>query len=325
MQAFERGLAPRGLVLTAGLGTRLRPLTYVRAKPAVPVNGEPLARRVIRWLSTQGIGDLILNLHHHPASVTAVVGDGADLGTRVRYSWEQPILGSAGGVRHALPLLAEADRDRILLINGDTLTDLRISPLLAAHEASGATVTLAVIPNPRPDIYGGVQVSDEGWITGFTRRGTPGLSYHFIGVQVAEARAFAGLEDGVAAESVGDLYPRLIAASPQSVAAFVCDAGFRDIGTPDDYLRTSLELAGIEGDGLVSPGASIAVSADLTHTVVWNEVIIGPRAHLDHCIVCDGAKIPAEARYRRCAILPADGRTPAAGERIEGTLLIRDF
>jgi hypothetical protein len=104
--------APRALVLTAGLGTRLRPLTYLRAKAAVPINGETLARRAVRWLASQGITDLVLNLHHHPESITASVGDGADLGARVRYSWEQPLLGSAGGPRHALPLLidpAESD------------------------------------------------------------------------------------------------------------------------------------------------------------------------------------------------------------------------
>src|SRR6185295_13664273 len=99
---------PRALVLTAGLGTRLRPLTYVRAKAAVPVNGETLARRVVRWLTSFGIRDFVLNLHHLPASITASVGDGSDLGARVRYSWENPVLGSAGGPRRALPLLTDS-------------------------------------------------------------------------------------------------------------------------------------------------------------------------------------------------------------------------
>ena len=92
-------------MLTAGLGTRLQPLTLARAKAAAPVDGEPLARRTIRWLVSHGFRDLVVNLHHKPESITAVVGDGADLGARVRYSWESPVLGSAGGPRHALPLL----------------------------------------------------------------------------------------------------------------------------------------------------------------------------------------------------------------------------
>src|SRR3954471_374613 len=95
----------RALVLTAGLGTRLQPLTSLRAKAAVPVNGETLARRAVRWLVSQGVTDLVLNLHHRPETITGSVGDGSDLGATVRYSWEAPLLGSAGGPRHALPLL----------------------------------------------------------------------------------------------------------------------------------------------------------------------------------------------------------------------------
>src|SRR5476651_2526235 len=86
------------LVLTAGLGTRLRPLTDVRAKPAIPVAGEPMIRRIAARLVSQGVDDLVLNLHYRPETLTAVLGDGRDLGARVRYSWELPrILGSAGG------------------------------------------------------------------------------------------------------------------------------------------------------------------------------------------------------------------------------------
>src|SRR6185436_1014447 len=124
------------LVLTACLGTRLEPLTYVRAKAAVPVNGETLARRVVRWLTSFGIREFVLNLHHLPASITASVGDGSDLGARVRYSWENPVLGSAGGPRHALPLLTDsADRGsrRFIIVNGDTLTNVNIAAMLAAH------------------------------------------------------------------------------------------------------------------------------------------------------------------------------------------------
>src|SRR3977135_204463 len=93
------------LVLTAGLGTRLRPLTQVRAKPAVPVAGEPIVRRIIGWLGRQRVTERVLTLHHLPHTLPAIVGDGSDRGVRVRYSWEQPeVLGSAGGPRRALPM-----------------------------------------------------------------------------------------------------------------------------------------------------------------------------------------------------------------------------
>ena len=85
------------LVLTAGLATRLRPLSLVRAKAALPVAGQPLVVRILRWLRAGGVTDVVLNLHHLPETLTRIVGDGQDLGVRVRYSWETPVLGSAGG------------------------------------------------------------------------------------------------------------------------------------------------------------------------------------------------------------------------------------
>jgi NDP-sugar pyrophosphorylase family protein len=313
-------------VLTAGLGTRLRPLTYVRAKAAVPVNGEPLVRRVIRWLVAEGVSDLVLNLHHRPATITAVLGDGSDLGARVRYSLEHPVLGSAGGPRRALPLLMDrrASRSPILLVNGDTLTDVSIAALLAEHATSQAAVTMALIPNPHPDKYGGVVVSPEGWVTGFTRRGAGGDSYHFIGVQAAQPDVFAGLEDGVPVESVGGVYPRLMAEHPRSVRAFVSNAIFRDIGTPFDYLQTSLALAEQEGDRLAGGACtSVASSARTVRTAVWDDVMIGAGAQLTDCIVCDGARIPDGARYEGFTIVPAAGRQPIEGEQVQGSLLVR--
>jgi NDP-sugar pyrophosphorylase family protein len=331
--------APRALVLTAGLGTRLRPLSYIRAKAAVPVNGETLARRAVRWLASQGITDLVLNLHHHPESITASVGDGSDMGARVRYSWEQPVLGSAGGPRHALPLLVDRgdsagpspeprlpnpdSGNTFIIINGDTLTDVDLAAMSRRHRESGALVTMALIPNPRPDKYGGVLVGDSGRVTGFTRAGATHENYHFIGVQCAEARAFARLADGVPAESVNALYPGLMTSEPGSIAAFVCQARFQDIGTPADYLRTSVQLAREEGDRLAAGrNVQVPASADVRGTAVWDDVVIGAHATLVDCIVGDGVRIPDHAHYERCAIVPAGARSPAAGERIADGLLI---
>src|SRR5882762_9961073 len=157
------------LLLTAGLGTRLRPLTDVRAKPAIPVAGEPMIRRIIQRIASEGVDDLVLNLHHRPQTLTAVVGDGADLGARVRYSWEQPrLLGSAGGPRLARPML---DADTFLIINGDTLTDVDLVRLADAHAATGALVTLALVPNREFTRYGGVLLDDEQRLLGFSPRG----------------------------------------------------------------------------------------------------------------------------------------------------------
>lgn len=326
-------ILPPALVLTAGLGTRLRPLTHVRAKAAVPVNGETLARRVVRGLVSQSVTDVVLNLHHLPATVAGSVGDGSDLGARVRYSWENPVLGSAGGPRHALPLLTDPvlrqpqgavrlsnGRSGIphpgtfFVINGDTLTDVGLASVLARHRKSGARVTMALIPNPRPDKYGGVLVSADGYVTGFVGAGSGAPSFHFIGVQVAEAQVFASLEDGVPWESVNRLYRELITDDPHSVAAFLCNAAFRDIGTPADYLATSLQLAQLEGDHMISRrGTRIDATAGLHRSAVWDDVTIGAGAELTECIVCDGVTVSAGAVHRRVAIVREPG---ASGDEL---------
>ena len=302
----------RALVLAAGLGTRLHPLTLARAKAAAPVDGEPLVSRTIRWLVSQGFDDLVVNLHHKPETITSVVGDGSGLGARVRYSWESPVLGSAGGPRHALPLLTDGNVGRTcVVVNGDTLTNVDLRAMLDRHRRTGALVTMALIPNPRPDKYGGVLLDADGGVTGFTRRGSGETSLHFIGPQVIEADPFMRLEDGVPSESVLGLYPQLMAERPGSVRGFVCDSPFHDIGTPADLLQTSLELAAADGrpdrprwgrDAAVDP------SARVTRSVLWDRVRIGTGATLDECVVADDVEIPAGASYARAAIVRHDGQ-----------------
>jgi mannose-1-phosphate guanylyltransferase len=280
------------LVLAAGLASRLRPLSRVRAKAALPVAGRPLVHRIIDRLSASGIHDIVVNLHHLPHTITRVLGDGTELGVRVRYSWEMPVLGSAGGPRRALPLLAS---ERFLIVNGDTLSDADGPALLSAHERSGALVTLAVVPNTEPEKYGGVLVDGNGSITGFTRKGSAQPSYHFIGLQVAEADAFAAVPENEPWESVGTVYPQLLREHPGSMRAFVSNAGFLDIGTPADYLATSLQLAAREGHPLDGD------------TILWDDVVIEPGARLRRCIVTDGVRVPADADWCGLTVRTASG------------------
>ena len=117
-------------MLTAGLATRLRPLSFVRAKAALPIGDRAIVQRILQWLAGYGVTAAVLNLHHLPHTITRIVGDGTDEHVRIRYSWEMPVLGSAGGPRRALPLL---DGSTFLIVNGDTLTNVNVSDLVDAH------------------------------------------------------------------------------------------------------------------------------------------------------------------------------------------------
>jgi NDP-sugar pyrophosphorylase family protein len=296
------------LVLTAGLGTRLQPLTSVRAKAAIPVAGEPLARRIIAWLAGQGVTEQVLNLHHLPHTLTAVVGDGSDLGARVRYSWEQPVvLGSAGGPRRALPMLG-GSHAAFFLINGDTMTDVDLQALASAHEASGALVTMALVPNREPHKYGGVLTAPDGAVTGFASRGANADgSSHFIGVQVARAEAFRTLQDGQPANSFSDTYTRLLMSRPGSIRAYFCDAAFQDIGTVSDYWATSFAcLGGRPPEQAYGQRVRIDAGARITRSILWDDVEVGAGSVIEECIVTDHVRIAAGSVHRRSVLRRGD-------------------
>ena len=296
------------LVLTAGLATRLRPLSDVRAKAALPVAGKPLIGRILEWLRKAGVRRVILNLHHRPETVTRLVGDGAEWDIEVRYSWEARVLGSAGGPRRALSLL---DAERFLIVNGDTLTNCDLGGLVATHLAARAIVTMAVVPG---DVarYGGVLIGADGTVAGFARASgamrSPGesdlRSRHFIGAQAVNAAAFDRVADDEPSESVRTIYPALIAANPRAIAAFESQAEFLDVGTPADYYRTVTKLAAREHvpldrgqDVVVEPGAQVE------NTILWDRVRVGRNARLINCVATDDVRVAEAETYENSAIV----------------------
>ncbi len=305
---------PPALVLAAGLGTRLEPLTCVRAKPAVPVGGRPIVIRILEQLARAGVTDVVVNLHHRPETVTRAVGHGGAAGVRVRYSWEPAILGSAGGPRQALPLLGS----RFFIVNGDTLTDLApetLTALAQAHDRSGAAVTLAVMPHPDPARYGGIATDGDGCATAFTRAAGP-PSAHFTGVQIAEASLFADLPAREPAATIGGVYDRwLLTAGGRPTGAIrthPVEGRFLDVGTPADCLAASLAL---DPDAAPGNGSTIDPSASVTRSAVWDRVTIGPECRLDECIVADDVTLPAGVELRRQMVVTALAAAAAVAGR----------
>ena len=311
------------LILTAGLGTRLRPLSYVRAKGALPLAGEPLVRRILRWLHEAGVRDAVLNLHHMPQTLTGALGDGTDIGMRVRYSWEVPVLGSAGGPRRALPLLqprGNATDGSFLIVNGDTLTDVNIAALVAEHRSSGALVTMSVIPNTEPEKYGGVAADVEGRFTGFVPRGSTDPSFHFVGVQAAEPRAFESVPPHTPYE-VRTLYTTLAAAELGRVRVFRTNAAFLDIGTPADYLHTALLIAARDRVPSIGARTRVDFGARVEQSVLWDDVIVEEGAMLKECVVADGAVVPADTSWHGVTLRVPTSEL-AEGERVIGELAV---
>ena len=293
------------LVLTAGLATRLQPLSHVRAKAALPVAGTPLVMRILEWLRDAGVTRAVLNLHHRADTITRIVGDGSTVGLGVRYSWETEILGSAGGPARAIPLLAS---DRFLIVNGDTLAGVDLRAMAAQHIDTNALVTMAVVDG-RPG-YNGVVADSDGIVRGFGRE--PG-AFHFIGIQMVNASVFAGVDPGVKAETVHGIYPSVIADRPGALRIFRAGTEFFDIGSPRDYLDTALTLARREGKPLdLGLDCRIAANAQVTDTVIWDRVSVGAGARLSECIVADDVAVPDGAEFSRCSLVMRDNKMVAA-------------
>jgi mannose-1-phosphate guanylyltransferase len=292
------------LMLCAGLGTRLRPLSDVRAKPALPIAGVPLIARMLRMLHTAGVRRVVINLHHQAASITRIVGDGSQFGLDVRYSWETVVLGSAGGPARAMPLL---QADRFLIVNGDMMTDVDIAALAARHVDTNAMVTMAVIDG-LPG-YNGVLADERGIVKGF---GRDAGARHFIGVQAVNAAVFAGVDPDAKSETVHGIYPSLMAARPEAVRVFHSAAEYLDIGSPQDYLETAKRIAQREGRPL-DRGRDCAVAADatLTDTILWDRVRVEAGCTLTNCIVADDVVVPAGSRYSHSALVMGENGVSA--------------
>jgi len=283
------------IVLAAGLGTRLRPLSDLLAKPAMPVAGVTLVERILGQLRAAEVADAVLNLHHLAHTITSVVGDGSHLGLRVRYSWEREILGSGGGPARALGLI---DGERALVLNGDTLTDIDLVALVSAHSASGALVTLAVVPNTAPRKYGGVAADADGAFTRLVPKGSALSSWHFVGVQVVDRAAYESVPPDTPSDSIAGVYRALAARHPGSVRIAPVTTTFDDIGTPEDYRRTCLRIAAAEHRHACGARVSIAPSARVIDSVLWDDVTVGEDAMVEGCVLTSGTFVPAGSRWR---------------------------
>ncbi|MCC7126278.1 MAG: NDP-sugar synthase [Acidobacteria bacterium] len=294
------------LVLAAGLGSRLAPLSALRAKPALPVAGTALIIRILKRLRAAGITRVVINLHHLADTITAVVGDGRALDLDVRYSWETTPLGSGGGPARALPLLAA---DRFFIVNGDTLSDVDLAELSRAHVASGAAATMTVAPADL-DKYNALLADADGRLLGSVMRGTPldtlppgARPWHYVGVQAVDAAAFAGVARDRDSDVIRGVYADLVRRTPGAIRVYPSDAAFHDIGTPGDYLTTALRFTA-DGDGPADIGRDCRLSptATLRDTILWDRVTIADNAVLERCIVTDDVVIGAGARYRDVVI-----------------------
>jgi mannose-1-phosphate guanylyltransferase len=310
------------MILAAGLGQRMRPLSECLAKPVMPVLNRPLLHFTLEQLQRAGVREVVVNLHHLPQTVRRALGDGRGFGLEIRYSCESEILGTGGGLRRARRRLGS---EPVLIVNGDVLFDFDLRQLVERHRRSGAEATLALRPNPDLNHYRPVITNRRGRILSIKGRprAAGGTASLFTGVHVLNPALLARLPPGYS-DVVDALYIPLLAEGALLEGVRVRGA-WHDLGQPELYLRTQLRMLRRAGRALVAPSARVHASAriatsaigagcrvgeraQIQDSVLWTGVEVGADARVERSVVADGVHVPARARWRRCVAVLRQGR-----------------
>jgi NDP-sugar pyrophosphorylase family protein len=311
----------RAMLLCAGLSTRLGKLGTERPKPMLPVCGVPILAYGITNLVAHGVTELVINTHHRGELIEREIGDGRRYGARIWYTYEPVLLGTGGGLKHALPLLDPEGRDEpFLSVNGKLIFDLDVTALVAAYRAAGDILGMMVVRRvPDARDWGALQVGvDERGphITDILGDG----EHMFCGVHVTRPSVMARLPDGDA-DSIRQGYLPWLRAGERVAAYEHRDGYFAEHSTPERYLASNwallggaalrhppTRLRGIDPTARIHPTATVVEPVHIgAGATVGADVTVGPcaiigdgavvRASLAHTVVWAGAIVdgpPAE-------------------------------
>ena len=309
------------MVLAAGLGTRMRPLTLLRAKPALPVMNRPLLHWTLDLLAKNGVTEVMINLHHLPWTVMEAVGDGRVFGLRVSYSREPRILGTGGGPRKVRSFFGDAP---FILVNGDVVFDFDLRSLVRRHKKARARATLALRRNPDPRRYSAIRTTKGGRVTSLAGlpRPTRGTASLFTGIHVLDPALLDRLPAGPS-DTVRDLYARLVAEGETVLGVRVRGKWF-DIGSPSLYLASQLALlaagfGGAKRGVLIHPDAEVHRGARVNRSVVGPGCVIGAGARVAGSVLWDGVRVGPGGRVSDSIL--ASGTRVGGGEKMLGVVV----
>jgi mannose-1-phosphate guanylyltransferase len=280
----------RAMIVAAGLGTRLRPLSQLRPKPALPVRGLPLLAYQLALLAHHGVTEAVVNVHHLPEQLMEAARRHCPRGLGLRFSHEPALLDTGGGIRRVAKFLRESDP--CLILGGDMLLDADLGALVARHRARGDAVTMLLQRDPRAAQFGSVGVDAEGRVRRIGRRfdlGGESDAGVYVWANVVAARALDALPEREVFGHFDDWIAPLLAAGARDVRGEVTDVTqctWEPVGTPAEYLDVNLHpprLSYIDPDPIarsegtrfepelvIGAGATLAAGARLRRAVVWD-------------------------------------------------------
>jgi NDP-sugar pyrophosphorylase family protein len=313
----------KGLILAGGKGTRLRPLTINTPKPIVPVGNAPFLLYQIDLMRGGGIEDIILSLSYQPRKIEDLLKDGSDYGVRIRYAVEGTPLGTGGAFKNAEEFIDSTT----VVFNGDVLTSLDLSAVIAQHRERKAVATLVLTPVENPSAYGLVETGPGGWVQRFIEKPGPDeITCNTInaGIYVLEPSVLRYMPKGEAYSFERGLFPTLLE-NKEPVLSFILDKYWIDIGTPAKYLEVHQDiLAG----KFVSPRVASSV---LDHASLPAGAVVDDKSIIDGDVtIRGGVRIENSVIGRNCkldegvhvidSVLWA-GTTIDADARVAGSLI----
>ena len=315
------------MILAAGLGTRLRPLTLSRPKVLVPVQNRPLLHWLVEYLWSAGAEEVIVNAYHLSEELSDYI-EREDFPIPVHIRVEEILLGTGGGIRNVLDFW---DNRPFVVINGDILSGIDLQEIISSHIRSDATVTLGLIDEPR---FNGVKIANDGRILGFRGGSDQGLA--FTGIHVLNPRVLAGIPVKTPI-SIIDCYLQLIADDAKVMAHVVKEQFWRELGSLDGYLQVHQELfrmktapipglqvarkpvvhesaligAGVRLNGMVCIGAECDLSNGVLvqESVIWNQAVVKADCSIVDSIIGDGVEVTESLEGEAMA---AQGKTQLA-------------
>jgi mannose-1-phosphate guanylyltransferase/mannose-1-phosphate guanylyltransferase/phosphomannomutase len=298
----------KAMVMAAGLGTRLRPLTYEVPKPMVPVGNRPVLELILRLLASQGFTEVISNLHWFPDTIRDRMGDGSALGVELTYSFEEELLGTAGGVRNVREYFGS---EPFVVMAGDALTDVDMRALAAAHEAHDGLATLAVKRVADTSEYGVIVTGSDGRIQGFQEKPDPAEALSDLAncmIYAFSPEVFDYFPDQRVVDFALDVFPALLA---HDVPFYVheTDAYWNDVGSPPEYLQGNLDVA-LGRVGVEHGGELVEAEAD-------------PGAPGENALGAERGGLPADCEVDGRVLVGSDVRV-GGGVRVDGPAVIGD-
>jgi mannose-1-phosphate guanylyltransferase/mannose-1-phosphate guanylyltransferase/phosphomannomutase len=325
------------MVLAAGLGTRLRPITYGIPKPMAPVANRPIMEHILALLRRHDCGEIVANLSYLPEQITDRFGDGSGLGVSIEWSFEEKLLGTAGGVRNVRDFFGD---EPFLVMAADALTDIDLGGLRRAHEANDGIATLAATRVADTSEYGVIVTGDDGRVQGFQEKPDPAEALSDLAncmIYVLDPEVFDYFPDAEEVDFALDVFPAL---QENDVPFYVHDAAgyWNDVGSLDEYRQGNFDavsgvveveldgtaagegvLAGegtelsedLEAKGPVLLGAGCEIGAGVRFqgpVVVGDNCRLGEGAVLRECVLLDGVEVPARTSLARAVV----ARRPSA-------------